>query len=519
MAPAADITYIRLKVSTIRFSRPWRTALVLAAAFVPTLAQFPPEAAEPVAAPEPQMVDLNVVALDGHGQPVPDLRAEDLRITDNGKPQRIALFRRRESASKTPLPAPAGGVSNRGGENIPRATLILFDLMNETFATRGVATNRLEHSLASLESADYPYLYLLRLDGRLYPVHGLPGPEERPAAPGAPPWTRQVKPQLDKALREVTQTRPVDNDTAMRAQLTFRALDAIAAELARVPGYKSIVWVTDGFPIELGPRRSDTGDYVDFTPFIRQMSEAMDRAHVAIYPVRQVMLGSANNVDGAQYDGAASISTLDLFAGMTGGRPDSGKDIGEALRQAMADMRTSYLVSYYPPDNNWNNKLHKLRVTTTRKDVRIQSRTGYYAWEEPPGSRAGQAVDSVSRTAFDAAEIGLTGSLSRVAGGFHLDARIDARDLALVPGGGYYDGHLRLALVGYAQGTLSQRGPLVPLDVHLSAAEHDKALQQGIPYVQNLNFDNSVQTLRMIVFDRGTEAVGSLTIPVPPPKR
>ena len=496
-------------------TRRTRLAFTLAAALCPALAQLPPP--DDQAPAEPQMVDLNVVALDSRGDPVTDLRPDELRVTDNNKPQAIAFFHHREAAPGRP-PAPAAGeFTNRGPANIPRATLILFDLMNESFGTRGTSANQLVHELASLETADYVYLYILRLDGRLYPVHGLPGPEDRPPSPGDAPWTRQIKPLLDNALRTVQQLRPVDTDVAVRAQLTMRALDAIAADLSRVPGYKSIVWVTDGVPLVLGPRRSDTGDFVDFTPLIRQMSEAFNRSRVSIYPVRQVMLGSADNVDGAAHDGMESIETLSLFANLTGGRPDVGKDIGAAVRQAIIDMRTSYQLGYCPPARNWDNKLHKLRVTCTRKGVRIQSKTGYYAWEDPPGARGAQAIESIARATFDAAEIGLQAKLSGSSGGLvHLDAHIDLRDLALVRSGDFYDGHLRLAVVGYAQGELSQRTPIIPLDLHLTSQAHDQALQQGIPFSQDLNMSKEVRSIRLILFDRGSDSVGSLTIPVPP---
>ena len=102
-----------------------------------------------------------------------------------------------------------------------------------------------------------------------------------------------------------------------------------------------------------------------------------------------------------------------MFAEMTGGRPDAGKDVGGAVRQAITDMRTSYQIGYYPPAQNWDNKLHKLRVTCTRKGVRIQAKTSYYAWEDAPGARSEQAIDSAIPTTFDAAEIGLRASLSR----------------------------------------------------------------------------------------------------------
>ena len=264
----------------------------------------------------------------------------------------------------------------------------------------------------------YLYLYLLTLDGRLFPVHGLP-PQGAVSPPEGAPWTRQIKPLLEGALRDVQQTRPVDIDVAVRVQITYSALSAIAAELSRVPGHKNIVWITDGVPIELGPNRSDTGDFVDFTPLLRQMSDEFDRSGVAIYPVRQIMLGTPTHIDDgpapAPANGAAgmgSMDTLDQFAELTGGRPDAGKDIGAAVRQAINDARTSYQIGYYPPETNWDDKYHKLRVTCTRKGVRIQAKTGYYAWREGPGAKAEEAIESTIPTTFDAAEIGLRATLS-----------------------------------------------------------------------------------------------------------
>jgi VWFA-related protein len=463
------------------------------------------------------MVDLNVVALDSHGQAVTDLTRDDFRVTDSGKPQDIAFFHHRDEQLAPPSALRPNEFSNRTGANIPRATLILFDLMNERFGTRGATANQLIHALESLETAKFVYLYLLTLDGRLYPVHGLPESQEDTSSTEGVPWTSQIKPMLDQALRSVPLIRPVDVDVAVREQLTYSALDAIAGELSRVPGRKSVVWLTDGVPIELGPQRSDTGDYVDFTPLLRQMSEAFDRSKVAIYPVRQVMMGSPESMGGAETSGLGSIDTLAQFAEMTGGRPDAGKDIGIALRQAITDMRTSYQIGYYPPARNWDDKFHKLRIACTRKGVRIQAKTGYYAWQGPPGSRSGQAIDAAIPTAFDAAEIGLRATLSHDPKGgraVHLDAHINAQDVVLVHAGDGYKGELRLAVVGYASGFDPIRGPVIPLDFNLSADDHDKALRQGIGFVQDIALAEQITAVRLIVFDRGSNAIGSVTIPV-----
>ena len=470
---------------------------------------------------EPRMVDLNVVAVDNHGEAVTDLTRDDFRIVDNGKPETLAFFHHRNTALGAAHTLAPNEVSNRGGANVPRATLILFDLLNEKFGTRGSAANRLEHDLQNLESADYVYLYCLTLDGRLYPIHPLPGPETVAAPAGAPPWTRQIKVLLDQALRSVTQVRPIDDlDPTYRIQLTFNALGAIAAELSRVPGRKAVVWLTDGIPIELGPARSDTGDFVDFTPFVRQMCDAYDRSGVSIYPVRQVMLGSADSMGGPGTTGMGSIDTLSQFAELTGGRPDAGKDIGPAVRQAILDTRTSYQIGYVPPPSNWNDKYHKLRITCTRKGVRIQAKTGYYAWAEAAGARFEQAMAVASHTAFDAAEIGLRATLTRDpkdARILHLEAHIDAHDLVLVHQGDVYSGELRLQTVGFADGFDPSSGPVVPMELHLTAAQRDQALQQGIPYAQNLTLANEIHNVRLIVYDRGSTAIGSVTVLVPAP--
>ncbi|MBZ5578292.1 MAG: VWA domain-containing protein [Acidobacteriia bacterium] len=464
-----------------------------------------------------RLVDLNVVAVNSQGEPVADLTQDDFRVTDSGKQQKIVFFRHQDSRRWEAPKLQPGEFSNRTLPNAPRATLILFDLMNEDFSSRGVAASQLVRNLESLENADYVYLYLLTLDGKLDPVRALPDATTNVPAAGGKPWTRQAKPLLDQAMRAVMQVRRTDIDVAIRTQITYQALGALAVQLSRIPGRKNVVWITDGVPIELGPNRSDTGDYVDFTPLLRQMSEALDRSDVSIYPVRQVMLGSPDNVDQGR-SGIGSLDTLNLFAGMTGGRPDSGKDIGAAVRQAVHDVVTSYQIGYYPPDKEWDNKFHKLKIACTRKGVRLQAKTGYYAWQEPPGAKAQSAISSAMQTAFDAAEIGLRGTLSPAPKGgtaFHLDAHLDAKDIVLVHEGNQYNAQLRLAIVGYGPGGPPQGGPMIPLDLHYSAQDRDQALAHGIDFQQDVTLIAGAKAARFIVFDRNSNAIASVTMPVP----
>lgn len=463
-----------------------------------------------------RLLDFTVVAVDDHGQPVNDLTSSEFQVTDAGKRRQIAFFRHNDDKLRQ---APALGpneFTNRNAASSRHVTLVLFDLLNEKFGTRGVAANQIVHDLEQVESADSLYLYLLTMDGRTFAVHGLMGPDRESREQNEAPWTRGIKPLLDGALRDVLRMRPVDisADINIRVQVTLNALDSIAQQLSMFPGRKNVVWVTDGVPMELGPHRSDTGDYVDFTPQLRQLADVFDRYGTAIYPVQQIMLGSPNNVGGG--DGMESRATLEELAGLTGGRPSSGKDIGAAVRQAITDVRTSYQLGYYAEPRNWDGKFHKLRITCTRKGVRIQARSGYYALPEPAGARAQRAIEAAASTGFDAAEIGIRGTVTPApqdARHVHLAGRIDANDVVLAQDGDRYSGQLRLALIRYQSDGRIASSTMVPIDLHFSPAERDRAYKEGIAFEQDVTLEKDVNRLRFVVFDRGSNTLGSLTIP------
>jgi VWFA-related protein len=465
-----------------------------------------------------QLVDLNVVATDGRGQPVTDLTRSDFQVTDSGKLQQIEFFRHNDNALlKAPVLGP-NQFSNRKGAKTPHPTVVLFDLLNQRFATRGTSANQMVHELESLESSENLYLYLLTLDGRLYAVHGFPGSEEKTSQPKELPWTRGIKPLLDDALRTVLRVRPFEIDVYVRVQLTFNALDALAGQLSRFPGRKNIVWVTDGVPISLGPQHSVTDDYIDFTPQLRNLSEAFERSNVAIYPVRQVMLGSPDAMGASYGPGLGSAETLEEFAGMTGGRPPGSKDVGSAVRQAMNDVRTSYQIGYLPVPGNWDGKFHKLRVVCSRKGVRVQTRTGYYAWPEPPEARAERAVGVALSAGFDPAEIGLRGTLQPDAETdrmhAHLTVRIDASDVAFAQNNNRHSGFLGIAVAAYYGDGRTVLSPMLPLSLNYDAEAWETTMKEGIEFLRGVSLEDGLSQFRVVVFDYGSNALGSLTIPV-----
>jgi hypothetical protein len=328
--------------------------------------------------------------------------------------------------------------------------------------------------LQSLESADYLYLYILTPKAELYAVHGLPGTGGEASGPAGAAWTKNIKPLMEQALNTVALLRPREMSTDDRVRLTYRALERVGGGLAGIPGRKNIVWITQGVPISIG-----TGfDAIDYEPMLRGLSLTLNRAAVAIYPVQQLGRSIAMN----------SQETLQRLAELTGG-PKTMDDIGAAVRQAMNDVRTSYLVGYYPPPENWDGQFHKLRVTCGRKGVRFQAKAGYYASEKAVSDEQ-SALDGALASSFDAAEIGIRGVVSvganpaGASGGrmTHLEFRIDPSDVRISREGDRFTAHLALQLTGFMPNGKTERLRVTPLDVVMSSEEHGKVLKDGISF-------------------------------------
>lgn len=472
----------------------------------------------------PNLVNLNVVAVNSHGEPVDDLTQADFQIADNGKPQQIVLFRHIDNRPhRLPRPAP-GEFSNRATGNIQHATVILFDLLNEHMDARGFAWNELIRILQPYETSDGLYLYLLTVDGRLYPVHGLPNPEaaEAPQAQDVP-WTRQIKPLLDQAMRAVFRARPVEieADIDLRERLTYRALGVLAARLGAVPGRKNIVWITHGIPIMLGPGTTVTGEAWDYTPFLRELSDRLDRANVAIYPVQQVPPGMAMpGTPEAQHSGLGSEDTLQEFAKYTGGRAkDAQLNIGAAIKAAMNDVRTSYQLAFAPSKEQWDGKFHKLRVTCARKGVRIQTKEGYYAFsaQSPNAIPAKEALETALGAQFDSPEIGITTRISpsdKLAKAVHFRIRIEPADVLLKHEGVEYTAQLQVQMAAFTADDHASQTAIVPVSWQCPEAERDKAMQEGILMQKEMTLPDGIQKVRFVVMDARTGAVGSLTMPI-----
>jgi len=142
-------------------------------------------------------------------------------------------------------------------------------------------------------------------------------------------------------------------------------------------GRKVMVIVTDG---------GDTTSRKDFHTAL----EAAQLANASIYPVLVVPI---SNDAGRNIGGEHALVTM---AAGTGGRvfePTLGAALDGAFSDIIKELRTQYLLAYYPKDVPLTkNRFHRLQVRVRRPDLRVTARNGYYGDAEedhrPPGARS-----------------------------------------------------------------------------------------------------------------------------------
>lgn len=156
----------------------------------------------------------------------------------------------------------------------------------------------------------------------------------------------------------------------------YDAIFLASHELEYRNGRHVMVLVTDG---------GDTTSTVNY----RQALEAAQLADTVLYPVLVVPI---TNDAGRNVGGENALTTL---AAGTGGRvftPGLGAQLDRAFDDILRELRTQYLIGFYPKDAPpTKDRFHTLRVTVqnnlANRGLRVGTRSGYYgeANEGRPG--------------------------------------------------------------------------------------------------------------------------------------
>lgn len=442
---------------------------------------------------------LNVVALDAQGQPVTGLRSADFQVFEDGKPRDIAFFRFTGDRALLSKPGPHE-YSNRTAAVQP-VTAILIDLLNGSIMNASILSGEVADALKNLESSEGLYLYILTPRGELYPIHPLPKAGAG-VAPAGDPWTRDIAPALQGALKDLVHLQPVDNrEIKVVFELTVNALRDLGSQLGQISGRKNLVWLTRGIPITGYSIAAQSR--LDFTKPLRGLGQELEQARIVVYAVEQSTAGAPIAPERAE--------AFEALTGITGGRESSSDRAGAAIQQAIADSRANYEIAYYSAPLNADGKYHKVRVTCANKDARLQTKLGFYAVAT---AAPGNPAETAAGSPFDATEIRLRASISPDpvnAKNMRFEIHFDPADLLPRPAP---DRDSRSVYVMFAAYDEAQKQPSRPMVDSLTPEEFEAAThsEAGLRYA--VPIEQAIRKVRVIVYDAELGAAGSVSIPI-----
>ncbi len=283
-------------------------------------------------------VEVNLVRVlatvkDPAGQLVGALDKGDFEILDNGVSQQIAVFERQTDQ--------------------PLSVALMVDASGSTakdlkFETDSVV--RFLHALLAAGNAkDSVALYSFNYQ---VTVHNFFTHNEAP---------------LERSLR------------SLQGEAGTSLYDAIylaSHDLEPREGRKIMIVVTDG---------GDTTSRKDFHAAL----DSAQLANTAIYPVLVVPI---TNDAGRNIGGEHALTTMALGTGGRVFQATLGSALDGAFTEIIKDLRTQYLLAYYPKNVPLTkNRFHQLTVRVRRPDLRVTARNGYYGDAEDdrrtPGAR------------------------------------------------------------------------------------------------------------------------------------
>lgn len=220
----------------------------------------------------------------------------------------------------------------------------------------------------------------------------------------------------------------------IRIRATMEGLTSIARYLAGFPGRKTIIWFSTAFPLNLSLVDPEDFDvYRSYADKIRETTNLLSDAHVVIYTVDarglvgtsisdpslsgrdangRIKLTVNEQMNAAQketFDRFSKEDSLEKVARDTGGRAFlNTNDLEVAIKAAIDDGRSHYVLGYYPNRKQFDGKFRTIKVKVSRDGIEVRHRHGYYA-VDPEKWRSTSATEM--KTALEQGTVGSTGVL------------------------------------------------------------------------------------------------------------
>ena len=480
-----------------------------------------------------RLVEVDVVVRANDG-PVTNLTKDDFTIFDNGKPQRVEVFSisnaERSKPKENVPPVPAGVVSNRSGRNAPTsATVILFDRLNTADRYQRDGRLQLISYLKSARREDLTAIYVLGDDLKL--LQDFTNDADRLLQAATRMEVGDLPGVENRTVREIAQSTAVGRTTrrdvrmavaetefsvAQREDPTEEAIEAIARHLSALPGRKSLVWMSAaGIPLSITSGTSRNGRESQ----LGHATRLLTAANIAVYPIDIRGLRAPDPPRGRRgLEPNPLPDVMIRLADETGGRAFYfNNDLESSIRTAISDAEVSYTLGFYPSDDGFDGKFHKLDVRVARRDVEVRHRTGYFAVKDqaPDEKERRSIIAELLSSPLDASQIGIQASAEPVpakTGAFRIVLRIDVADLHLKRRNDRWAGTLDLAIRVESSKQKSVELRTAALD--FSESDFRTALTRGLVLEETLTTDRPTDRVRIVLQDRATGFTGSISLPL-----
>ncbi|HEV7890557.1 MAG TPA: VWA domain-containing protein [Pyrinomonadaceae bacterium] len=504
------------------------------------------------------LVQVDAVVVDKDGRVVTDLRPEDFRLVEDGKPRTITEFSFVSTASAANVsPEPKSSESNpRAGEaaapapparlapgRARRTIALLVDDVGLSFETTAyvrkaltkfvdeqmqpgdlVAVIRTSGGAGSLQqfTSDRAQLRAAIERLRWYPVG-------RGGVAAVETMYPEDQDDVGLLLRGNRTSNKIDASGFEHFGGSVGALGYVVRGLGRFPGRKSVVLISDSFPT---------------AGALKGITDEANRTSVVIYTMDpRGFTKFGLTADDSQYNLAAnqiesrtrerhlrfkaSQGGLASVAEETGGIfIYDTNDLNDGLDRVLEDQRGYYLIGYRPEADSVDadakqRRFHKLTLEVTRPGLRVRSRSGFYeagsseTSKRTPPTRDEQLREALT-TPFDSGDlrVQLTALFAddRKLGTYvHTLIHISARDLKFKEeAGGWQSASFDLIAVAYddAGKVAGQLGRTRTLRTR--GADYERLLREGFVYFIDLPLKKpGGYQLRAALRDSATGRVGS----------
>ena len=392
----------------------------------------PPQDSPPRFRAESELVLVDLVATDGKGRFVSDLRQDEVEVLEDGKRRKIQFFRLEQFETTRDEPGAPPAQASRGRGSVPQGmqgghVVFLLDLqtMDLNSAERSKEAIR-EFLRSGMDPGDLAMLVTIR-----------------PAVRVDQPFTRDLK-KLEVALALVPYRReeasleefaeqvdaifnrfgggvpkdvPLDyaqaeaqqylSNLRTRLDLSCRAISAISRYLGSLPGRKRMLYFSRGYAInayhrvsEIIQRRMDQlhrglsrpreatlsrlriGNMASI--YARSLRSAVDQANrnqVSVYSIDPRGLMVLPFQHSTYFDIGDMEATQEFLATLsedTGGLLFTNEnELLSPMRTAYLDSRSYYLLGYVPDAKLEDGKFRRIEVKVKRKGLKLRYRRGY----------------------------------------------------------------------------------------------------------------------------------------------